>query len=112
MADQTVSFIRLHDTAGQLPDGLIRHHDQAAALRIVFIGNALPRRCGIATFTTDLELALRAQDNVAETAIIAMNDSDGPCAHDKPVHLTIAQDQPGAYLEAAEYINAAGFDVV
>ena len=112
MADQTVSFIKLHDTAGQMPEGLVRHPDHAAALRIVFIGNALPRRCGIATFTTDLELALRASDTVAETEIMAMSDPDGPCAYDKPVRLTIAQDQPGAYLDAAEYINAAGFDVV
>ena len=26
--------------------------------RIAFIGNSLPRRCGIATFTTDLQQAI------------------------------------------------------
>ena len=112
MADQTVSFIRLHDTARQLPESKAGHTDQAAAMRIVFIGTALPRRCGIATFTTDLELAMRDSDNVAKTEIIAMSDPDGPCAHDTSVHLAIAQDEPGAYLQAADYINAAGFDVV
>ena len=44
------------------------------ALRVAFVGNALPRHCGIATFTTDLELAVRALPDVGETAILAMND--------------------------------------
>ena len=28
--------------------------------RLAFIGNSLPRRCGIATFTTDLQQAVAA----------------------------------------------------
>jgi len=42
--------------------------------RVAFIGNALPRRCGIATFTTDLELAVSALGDVAGTAIFPMRD--------------------------------------
>ena len=30
--------------------------------RLAFIGNSLPRRCGIATFTTDLQQAVAASD--------------------------------------------------
>ena len=29
-------------------------------IRIAIVGNSLPRRCGIATFTTDIEAALAA----------------------------------------------------
>ena len=43
-------------------------------IRIAFIGNSLPRRCGIATFTSDLQLAVATRHPDAETAIVAMND--------------------------------------
>lgn len=80
-------------------------------MRIAFIGNALPRRCGIATFTTDLELAVRHGDDVAATAIIAMCDPGGHYDYPPHVRATIAQDDPGDYLAAAEFINGQGFDV-
>lgn len=112
MADPTVSFIKLHASASRLPKGKARHTERSAPMRIVFIGNALPRRCGIATFTTDLELAMRGQTDVAKTAIVAMCDPDGACTYGEPVCLGIAQEERGAYLEAADYINEAGFDVV
>ncbi|MDP3906539.1 glycosyltransferase family 4 protein [Novosphingobium sp.] len=80
-------------------------------LRIAFIGNALPRRCGIATFTTDLELAVSALPEVADTAIAAMCDPDGDYSYPPIVRITIAQNEPADYRKAADYINAAGFDV-
>lgn len=80
-------------------------------LRVAFIGNALPRRCGIATFTTDLELAVSALDEVAETAIVAMCDPGGDYRYPPMVRLTIAQDDPADYRAAAQYINSGGFDV-
>ena len=81
-------------------------------MRVAFIGNALPRRCGIATFTTDLELAVGSLATVSETAIFAMCDPGS--AYDFPPHVvrTIAQDDPASYAEAARYINAENFDVV
>ena len=85
---------------------------RTAPMRIVFLGNALPRRCGIATFTTDLELAMRQQDGVAETAIVAMRDLGGPSTYGPPVRWEIAEENAAAYLAAAAYINTAGFDVV
>ena len=42
--------------------------------RIAFIGNSLPRRCGIATFTTDLQQAVASARPEIETCIVAMND--------------------------------------
>ena len=43
--------------------------------RVAFIGNSLPRRCGIATFTSDLQQAVAASPIGIETAIVAMTDS-------------------------------------
>lgn len=79
-------------------------------LRVAFIGNALPRRCGIATFTTDLELAVSALDQVADTAILAMCDPGGDYAYPPMVRLGIAQDDPADYLAAAAFINDGGYD--
>lgn len=44
-------------------------HDSTIS-RIAFIGNYLPRQCGIATFTTDLCEAIAAEHN--ETTCIAV----------------------------------------
>ena len=43
--------------------------------RTSLIGNSLPRRCGIATFTTDLQQAVAATSSGIETSIIAMTDA-------------------------------------
>ena len=42
--------------------------------RVAIIGNSLPRRCGIATFTTDLERAISNSRPDLEVSIVAMND--------------------------------------
>ena len=71
----------------------------------------MPRRCGIATFTTDLELAVSALDDVAETAIFAMSDAGGVYCYPPMVRMAIRQDEPDDYLKAAKAINGGGFDV-
>ena len=88
-----------------------RHERPAPALRVALIGNALPRRCGIATFTTDLELALRTLPDVSETAILAMNDPGGTYAYPPKVRQTIRQNSRAAYRSAAAFIQAQGYDV-
>ncbi len=50
--------------------------------RIAFIGNSLPRHCGIATFTTDLQQAVAASGAGVETCIVAMTDNGN--AYDYP----------------------------
>jgi hypothetical protein len=45
---------------------------------IAFIGNSLPRRCGIATFTTDLQQAISTSRSDLETSIVAMTDTVKP----------------------------------
>jgi glycosyltransferase involved in cell wall biosynthesis len=81
-------------------------------LRVAFIGNSLPRRCGIATFTTDLELAVSALPDVAETAIVAMTDPGGTHAYPPQVRRRIREDRLADYRAAASFLNEEGFDVV
>ena len=42
--------------------------------RVAFIGNHLPRRCGIATFTHDLHRAVSLDRPDLETGVVAMTD--------------------------------------
>ena len=44
--------------------------------RIAFVGNYLPRECGIATFTTDLCTALAAEFGSERLFAIPVNDPD------------------------------------
>ncbi len=78
---------------------------------MAFIGNSLPRRCGIATFTTDLEHAVaRSRVNV-ETAIVAMTDNGHAYDYPPRVRLQIHDDRLGEYARAADFLNEGRFDV-
>lgn len=86
--------------------------------RIAFIGNSLPRRCGIATFTTDLQQAVSASGAAfsssggIETSIVAMNDHGHSYDYPPEVHVQIGDDRIGDYVQAAEFLNAGRFDAV
>jgi glycosyltransferase involved in cell wall biosynthesis len=94
------------------PDGKIQDASSCRQLSIAFVGNALPRRCGIATFTTDLEAAIRASPEIFETAIVAMRDPGGDYAYPGSVRFSIDQEDRVQYAQAASFINTEGFDVV
>src|SRR5882762_2086014 len=80
--------------------------------RIAFIGNSLPRRCGIATFTTDLQQAISNSRPKPETCIVAMTDHDQSYDYPPSVALQIRDDNLEDYLRAADFLNAGRFDTV
>jgi hypothetical protein len=77
--------------------------------RVAFIGNSLPRRCGIATFTTDMHTAIQSSGTQIETCIVAMND--GRWAYDYPpeVRFQIRDDVLEDYTQAADFLNVQIF---
>jgi glycosyltransferase involved in cell wall biosynthesis len=81
-------------------------------LRIAFIGNSLPRRCGIATFTTDLQEAVSASHPRVEATIVAMNDRDRSYAYPEAVRAQIQDDRLEDYVRAADDLNMRRLDVV
>ena len=84
----------------------------AALKRIAFIGNSLPRRCGIATFTTDLQHAVAALRGDLETVIVAMTDHGNAYEYPPTVGFQINDDRPEDYIRAAEFLNSGQFEVV
>lgn len=80
--------------------------------RIAFIGNSLPRRCGIATFTTDLQQAIAKSSATVETGIVAMTDHGHAYDYPSAVRFQVHDDRPEDYIRAADFLNAGQFDVV
>ena len=80
--------------------------------RIAVIGNSLPRRCGIATFTTDLQQAISTSRSNLETCIVAMTDHDQTYDYPKAVAFQIQDDNIEQYIRAADFLNAGRFDTV
>lgn len=89
-------------------DGVVEGTIQHLAL----IGNFLPRRCGIATFTTDVHAAMRARFPDVRVDVYAMDDHPGRYAYPPEVTGTIAQDQLAAYVDAARAIEASGAQAI
>jgi glycosyltransferase involved in cell wall biosynthesis len=80
--------------------------------RLAFIGNSLPRRCGIATFTTELQRAVARLPAGIETRIVAMTDHDQDYAYPPAVGFQVQDQQRRDYARAADWLNAGHFQAV
>jgi glycosyltransferase involved in cell wall biosynthesis len=80
--------------------------------RLAFIGNSLPRRCGIATFTTDLQQAIAKSRGDVTTAIVAMTDHVHRYEYPPAVRLQINDEKLEEYARAANFLNTEQFDLV
>jgi len=80
--------------------------------RIAFIGNYLPRQCGIATFTTDLCAALGSEFGSARAFAIPVNDPESHYDYPEHVRLELDQEDLSSYERAAEFLNFNGNDLV
>src|ERR1017187_8393644 len=80
--------------------------------RIAFIGNYLPRQCGIATFTTDLCTAIAAEFGTGRLFAIPVNDPDSSYQYPERVRIEITQEDLTSYERAAEFLNFNGNDLV
>jgi glycosyltransferase involved in cell wall biosynthesis len=79
---------------------------------LAFIGNSLPRRCGIATFTTDLQQAIAESIGGAATAIVAMTDGHRRYNYPPVVRMQVHDEALEEYQRAADFLNAGHFDAV
>lgn len=83
-------------------------------IKIAFVGNYVPRQCGIATFTRDLVESMlenKIEKNIkAEGFVVAMNDEPRTYEYPEIVTYTIRQERQRDYLGAVKYINISGAD--
>lgn len=80
--------------------------------RIAFIGNYLPRKCGIATFTSDLLTAVAAEHPASECFSVSMNDVREGYEYPGVVRFEIDDQDLSSYLRAADFLNISNVDVV
>ncbi|HVJ01392.1 MAG TPA: glycosyltransferase [Sphingomonas sp.] len=75
---------------------------------LALIGNFLPRKCGLATYTTDTYEALRQRYPDVRVDVYAMDDHPGRYDYPAAVTRAIPQQDRAAYLDAARAIEASG----
>ena len=80
--------------------------------RIAIVGNYLPRRCGIATFTADLCDALHAEYGTTELLALPVNDTEEGYAYPARVRFELSEDNLASYRQAADFLNFSNIDLV
>ncbi len=80
--------------------------------RVAFIGNYLPRQCGIATFTTDLCEAVAAQYQDISCFALPVNDTAEGYHYPPRVRFELAENDISSYREAAAFLNLGSANLV
>lgn len=80
--------------------------------KIAFLGDYLPRKCGIATFTTDLRTAVALEFPATQCLVVPVNDIEGGYEYPPEVRFEIAEQELPSYLRAADFLNITDVDVL
>ena len=80
--------------------------------RMAFIGNYLPRQCGIATFTTDLCEAIAAQYSQTTCIALPVNDIEAGYAYPARVRFELTEKDIDSYHRATDFLNINNVDLV
>ena len=80
--------------------------------KIAFLGDYLPRKCGIATFTTDLRCAVAAEIPETQCPVVPVNDLSSGYEYPSEVRFEIAEQDLPSYLRAADFLNITDVDVI
>ncbi|MGA2146777.1 MAG: glycosyltransferase family 4 protein [Bryobacteraceae bacterium] len=80
--------------------------------KIAFVGDHLPRKCGIATFTSDLLAAVATAHPNSQCFSVSVNDIKGGYDYPEVVRFEIEEQDLSSYLRAADFLNISNVDVV
>ncbi len=80
--------------------------------KIAFVGDHLPRKCGIATFTTDLLAAVSAAHPEGECFAVSVNDIAAGYDYPEVVRFEMEEQDLSSYLRAADFLNISNVDIV
>src|SRR5579863_4025403 len=84
----------------------------SAIRKVAFLGDYLPRKCGIATFTTDLRCAVAAEFPAMQCLVVPVNDLASGYDYPAEVRFEIAEQDLPSYLRAADFLNITDMDVI
>lgn len=80
--------------------------------KIAFIGDYLPRKCGIATFTSDIRLAVATQYPETDCIVAPVDDIEGGYDYPPEVRFEFPEQDLEAYRRTAHFLNFSNIDVV
>lgn len=80
--------------------------------KIAIIGDYLPRKCGIATFTHSVYRSLTDEAAGNDCFIVAVNDVPEGYAYPPEVRFEIAEQDLRSYRRAADFLNLTDIDVI
>src|ERR1043165_83412 len=79
---------------------------------IAFLGDYVPRRCGIATFTADICGAVAAGFPATQCIVGSVNDRSEGYDYPPEVRFEIDEQELDSYRRAAEFLNINNVEVV
>src|SRR5690348_2830014 len=80
--------------------------------KIAFVGDYLPRKCGIATFTSDLLAAVATAHPQSQCLSVSVNDLQEGYEYPEEVRFEIEEQDLPSYLRAADFLNISNVDIV
>jgi glycosyltransferase involved in cell wall biosynthesis len=80
--------------------------------RVAFIGNYLPRQCGIATFTTDLCESIAEEYKGTACIALPVNDTEVGYEYPSRVRFELTEKDIESYRRAADFLNINNVDMV
>src|SRR6202049_1956007 len=80
--------------------------------KIAFVGDHLPRKCGIATFTSDLLAAVASAYPQSQCFSVSVNDIKGGYQYPEVVRFEIEEQDLSSYVRAADFLNISNVDMV
>lgn len=112
------SLDRTHSPASSTPSNILSLLDPLAPaapgvvqVKLALVGTYAPRKCGLATFTTDVHTQLVEHHPEFEIEVFALDEPQSNVAYEG-VDALITQDDPASYLAAARRINQSGAGAV
>jgi glycosyltransferase involved in cell wall biosynthesis len=80
--------------------------------KIAFLGDYLPRKCGIATFTSDIYTTISSQYPKSDCFVVSVNDIKEGYDYPKEVRFEIEEQKLTSYQRAADFLNFNNTDIV
>ncbi len=86
--------------------------NKSRASHIAFLGNYVPRRCGMATFTADLCEAIASAYPKTKCIVASVNDRPEGYDYSDRVRFEIGLNDPDSYRRAAQFLNINNVEVL
>lgn len=86
--------------------------EKSKSINVIYISSYIPRRCGIATYTSDLTKAINLINPYSKAEIMALIRPEDKINYPLEVKLKINQYKIDSYIKAANYINKSKADIV